>query len=184
MKAWTLSTNSWHYKLIDRYLNQWHKRDLCSYTRQVLLALMLCTFAWGFGSAIVGLWLYTVITPLLGWYFHGIFPFWIGSAGALRPEVLFFGFTLAIGGAVLLKIGFNFLFDKLGAFLTKKKDEEIQRKSAAWDAMTDEEKKAYFAERDRLRELRNRPGFWTLQYRRFKEKTCVKLEFDDDSCAE
>lgn len=116
-----VSRDSWHYKLVSALVNDWPKRDLCGYMRQVCLAL--------FVSALTLIPCVLIVVSLIA-------PIWLVETGAsevsqgcgllIAMGVILWGAMLCVGVTQLLK----WCLDKLSGHL-RSKPKEVKRPSIA-----------------------------------------------------
>jgi hypothetical protein len=144
MKSYTLSQNSWHYKLANVFGDMVYHRhdeiDICAYIRKLVLNAGVCVVL----AIIASVVLYMVGSTL----------FWIGkmiyTLTAIAPE---FHHVLT----VLL----TFMFGTIALVVKYIESRKIAK---------------YNAERDGTSVVED-PSFIKLGYRKFKSKTCFKIEF-------
>ena len=155
MQAHTLSSNSWHFWLANWgsiRVRQDEQVDICSYIRKVI--------AGTFNMIGVGI----VSSILIGGFLlcMGSMAYWVYSCISQltwitpQPQDL-------LGMAVVIAVGIAFAKERFEQYM----DERALRKSI--EKMDDV---MFHKERE--------PGFMSLAYRKFKSKTCFKLQFKQD----
>ena len=156
MKPITFSVNSWHYKMVDKviglprgYFNEDLPMDLCTYFRKLMLCLFMLTVAAAF---IIGL----VIIPLAdlsAWVLAGLITGWtdtLGVGGVIIGEAII---------AVLFGIAAGIVFS-LEALKKRKQANRLKNREAREAGVPEPT-----------------PSIMVELYRKFKDKTCVRIEF-------
>lgn len=150
MKAFTLSVDSWHFKIVNfgekRISPAWGDTDICEYTRCFLKGL--------FWFCVAGMMI------ALG------AAFVLGSLANIFSAI-FLGYILAPWSIAFIIIVGSFAAALGISWLVEWNRERVHERYA------------------KLRELQSRgdyvepePGFLTLVYRKFKDKTCVRIKLE------
>lgn len=155
MKQHTLNANAWHFRLANygrKRISDYEVKygtDFCAYMRAVLQ---------GAGKALLVYTFSAVIIAWVGYAVYDVALLIMNPQHEVFPTTVFIGFMLAVlaimlcGG--LAAEGFRHIRERirLHAIVRAQKDG-----------------KRYQPE----------PGFLTLAYRKFKDKTCFRIKFED-----
>lgn len=167
MEAFELKRDSWHYRLgtvFDGEVD--HSTDICSYIRYVLRGALLGGFATLVSIALA----VAAATLLFSWgvVAYYVYQNWGTGAWYIPPEFRAFFEVGVIFGIVIAVVGSMF-----GGIMWISNYRERAREKA-------------WLERCRLRREGLEPppppppSFLTLAYRRFKDKTCVRVKIVDE----
>ena len=143
MKALNFNKNSWHYRLVNYFYNDWNiSHNLCGYFWQVVFSLFVAILAI-FGIAV---FIYVLAIAPLMWFFV-LFQF-----GYLPPH------TEAIIGLIL---DTGIILTTIIYFISEKLSERREKKRIV------------------SQQKPKQDSFIHASYRKFKDKTCMRIEFND-----